>query len=75
MPQTGPRHRAQVRLDFAGRAVLVHLLEPASLPHGECQLIGQCAGPIVALLSGSMQRAIDAAELERDDARRERSIA
>jgi len=75
MPQTGPRHRAQVRLDFAGRAVLVHLLEPASLPHGECQLIGQCAEPIVALLSGSMQRAIDAAELERDDARRERSIA
>jgi hypothetical protein len=64
-PQTGPRHRAEVRLDFAGRRVLVHLLDPVSLPHGECRLIGQCAEPVVALLTGSMQRAIAASEAER----------
>jgi len=73
--QTGPRHRAQVRLDLAGRAVLVHLLDPVSLPRGECQLIGQCAEPVVALLTGSMQRAIAALELERADAARARAVA
>ena len=75
MSQTGPRHRAQVRLDIAGRAVLVHLLDPASLPRGECQLIGQCAEPVVALLQGSMQRAIAAMELERADAAWSRAVA
>jgi hypothetical protein len=65
MSQTGPRHRSQERLDLAGRAILVHLLDPVSLPGDACERIGQCAPDIVSRLAASMQRAIDAAELER----------
>ena len=64
MPQTGPRHRSQERLDLAGRAILVHLLDPVSIPGRDCELIGQCTPEIVSLLAASMQRAIAAAELE-----------
>lgn len=64
MPQTGPRHRSHVRLDFAGRAILVHLLDPVSLPRLGCQQIGQCAPEIVSLLAASMRRAIAASAFE-----------
>ena len=63
--QTGPRHRSQVRLTLGGRAVLVHLLDPVSLPRHDCERIGQCNAEIVATIAASMQRAIDAAEIER----------
>ena len=63
-PQTGPRHRAQVRLDLAGRPVLVHLIDPVSLPHNACVQIGRCSDAIVAVLAASMQRAIDAEAIE-----------
>lgn len=65
MPQTGPRHRSQERLDFGGRPVLVHLLEPVTLPRLDCERIGTCTPEIVARLAASMQRAIDAIEAER----------
>jgi len=65
MPQTGPRHRAQVRLTFASKPVMINLLDRISLPHLECQQIGQCTEEIVALLGASMQRAIDAEQTER----------
>lgn len=65
MPQTGPRHRSQLRLDLAGHAVMVHLLDPVRLPRDACEWVGQCTPEIVSLLAASMQRAIDAAELER----------
>jgi hypothetical protein len=65
MPQTGPRHRSQIRLTLGGRPVLVHLLDPVSLPHLGCEQIGQCVDTVVALLGASMQRAIDAASSER----------
>ena len=65
MPQTGPRHRSQERLDFGGRSVLVRLLEPTPLARQDCELIGQCTPEIVARLAISMQRAIDAIETER----------
>ena len=64
MPQTGPRHRSHARLDFAGKAILVHLLEPATLPARDCELVGQCTPEIVALLAFSMRRAIASHEIE-----------
>jgi hypothetical protein len=65
MPQTGPRHRSHVRLTLGSQPLLVHLLDRVSLPHLDCERIGQCNAEIVALLAASMQRAIDAAEAER----------
>ena len=68
-PQTGPLHRSQVRLKLGGRPVLVHLLDPVTIPHGDCERIAQCGEATVAMLAASMQRAIDAAETERQPAR------
>jgi hypothetical protein len=65
MPQTGPLHRSQARLSLAGRPVLVHLLDPVSLPRHNCERIAQCGEATLALLAASMQRAIDAAEADR----------
>jgi hypothetical protein len=65
MPQTGPRHRSQARLDLGGRAVLVHLLDRVTLPRLDCEHVGQCTPDIVSSLAASMQRAIDAHEADR----------
>jgi hypothetical protein len=64
VPQTGPLHRSQARLDFDGRAVLVHLLDPVSLPRRDCEPIAQCAPEIVVMLAAAMQRAIAANAFE-----------
>lgn len=63
-PQTGPRHRSHVRLDFGGRAVLVRCLDPVLLREGY-QVVGQCDPDIVARIATTIQRAIDAAAIER----------
>jgi hypothetical protein len=69
MPQTGPRHRSHARLDLGGRPVLVHLLDPVSLPQRECERIAQCDPAIVTMLANSMQRAIAAREAEQNAVR------
>ena len=64
-PQTGPLHRSQIRLTLGGRPVLVNLLDPVSIPSRDCERIAQCNAETIAILAASMQRAIDAAETER----------
>jgi hypothetical protein len=64
-PQTGPRHRSHVRLDFAGRASIVRLLRPTTIPRSRCERLGQCGPDIVASIAVSMRRALEADAAER----------
>jgi hypothetical protein len=62
--QTGPRHRSQMRVDYGGKAMLVHLLDPVTLVGRECAPIGQCDDDMISAIASSMRRAIEANQTE-----------
>src|SRR5215469_2951619 len=64
MPQSGPRHRSQVRIDLSGRACLVHTLEPATLVSADCELREQLSFATIAQIELTMRRAAEARDLE-----------
>src|SRR4029077_198487 len=66
---TAPLHRSHVRLvglaPWGRRPVIIDTSGPQSLPHLDCELIGQCNDEVVSLIADTMRRALAAREMER----------
>ena len=64
VPQTGPRHRSQVRVDLRGRTCLIQTLEPLSLVSADCTLVEQLPFSTIAEIDLTMRRAAQARDME-----------
>ena len=64
VPQTGPRHRSQVRIDLRNRACLIQTLDLVPLVSADCILLEQLPFNVIAEIEITMRRAAHARDLE-----------